>query len=178
MNICKATASLGSAVGFQSTALASGNYVVVADSQAGNGGNYSLTVSRSTTLGDGCADARVLTLNGTRAIVAGDTTGFNQTFVCVTGSQFIQTSPDSVFEFVAPRAGMLTISALSVGWDIAIGVRTGATCSGSMYLSCNDTRPVPEEAVTMPVTAGTRYWIEIFGYDGAKGAYTLELQLP
>src|SRR6185369_7848860 len=67
---CRRTTSTNSLVGFQSSAVAAGTYVVVADSQAGNGGNYALVVSRSSTLGDTCADARKLTMTGTHVSVA------------------------------------------------------------------------------------------------------------
>jgi hypothetical protein len=183
---CAGSTSTNELVGWQTSALAAGTYVVVVDSQAGNGGNYTLAVSRSTTLGDTCTDARPITLAGTRALIAGSTEIFNHTLTSsceesTTGSS----TPDALFSFTAPRSGMLTLVATPEtynSFDINLSIRSGATCAASVEVpnGCNDIANAGEpEMLTLPVVQGTAYWIRVGGYGNSdKGAYTLELMLP
>jgi hypothetical protein len=179
--VCAATTTAGQLVGFQSNALAAGTWLFVADSQAGNGGNYGLVVSKSTTLGDTCSDARVITMGtATRAVVAGDTSIFNATLAssCQNGTTALA---DALFQFIAPRSGMLTVTVTpDIGFDVNLSVRAGAVCASATEASCSDTgnRGQPD-TVTTNVTQGSTYWVRVGGYSvNEVGAFKLELMLP
>jgi hypothetical protein len=179
--LCARAGGTNGACGFQSNAMAPGTYVVVADSETGNGGTYSLVVSRSSTLGDGCSDARVLTLAGTRTLVAGDTTIFDHTLDATCDSTTAFNQPDAIFEFVAPRSGMLaiTMTAESGNGSQVISVHTGSTCATSTQLTNACTTLLDQGTLTVPVTQGTKYWIRAASYGNYDyGAFSLQLSLP
>lgn len=179
--VCAATTTAGELVGFQSSALAAGTWLFVADSQSGNGGNYTLVVSKAATLGDTCSDARTITMGtATRAVVAGDITIFNASSAstCQSGTASL---PDAFFQFVAPRSGTLTVTATpEANFDVNLSVRSGAACASATQVVCTDVgnRGQPD-TVTASVTQGSTYWIRIGGYaTNELGAYKLELMLP
>ena len=85
--------------------------------------------------------------------------------------------------FVAPRTGTLTVLATpEADFDLNLSVRSGSSCSTSAEVpsACDDDGNNGDpEAVSLPVSAGTTYWVNVGGYTAEhKGAYTLELQLP
>lgn len=70
------------------------------------------------------------------------------------------------YRFTAPSSGTITMSTLGSGYDTAIAVYRGS-CAALQELACNDDRgPLTTSQLTMSVTAGTTYWIEITSAGG------------
>lgn len=186
---CGTTPNTRESVGLYTSALAAGSYVLLLESQAGNGGSYSMVLSRSTRLGDDCADARPLTLSGSRALVAGDTSVFSTTFFTQCDTTNGPRGGDAIYSFVAPRSGTLTLTANPAAlFNVTLAVYSGPVCSAAtMVGSCSNlVFQGSPEIITMPVTVGTTYWVRVGGFSAVDdlarrtlaGAYTLELSLP
>jgi len=70
------------------------------------------------------------------------------------------------YRFTAPSSGTITVSTSGSGYDTAVAVYTGS-CAELRERACNDdwgTRATSQ--LTMSVTAGTTYWIEVTSAGG------------
>jgi hypothetical protein len=180
------TCTSANAVGVPATgsiqALTAGNYFLVVDGLMGTAGAYTLTATQGPVTGESCSTPRVLALGAATSLSVNESTlGFasNNTPSCGFGG-----SDDLVFELVAPRSGVLTVSTTG-NFDVVLSVRSGASCAaatestdGGAVPPCSDTG-TGTESVAVNVTAGTTYWIWVEGFDsGESGSFTLTLALP
>ncbi|RMF76642.1 MAG: hypothetical protein D6744_12125, partial [Planctomycetota bacterium] len=72
--------------------------------------------------------------------------------------------------WTAPCSGDATISLCGSGFDTTLAVFDAC---GGLELACNDDSCGLQSEVTIPVTAGSVYYIRVAGYNGAEGAYSL-----
>jgi hypothetical protein len=86
---------------------------------------------------------------------------------------------DVWYRFVAPYNGTVTLSvcsALGPGsttFDSVIAVRLGAC--GFPIVGCNDDYCSQESWLQVPITAGTEYEVQLGGFQGAQGSFTLSI---
>jgi len=96
-------------------------------------------------------------------------------------------SPEYVFSWVPAESGTATLStcdATETQFNTVVYVRE-ALCVSGAELTCNDDTVGCDtssgtgegSSVTLPVTAGTTYFIFIDGFDGASGQFKLTVSL-
>lgn len=133
---------------------------------------------------EGCAacDA-VAVLPAAGGVVSGTTSGANGlSGTCGTTG----TSPERVFEWTPSTSGAATFRTCGLGtlFDTTVYVRA-SDCATGQELICNDDGPCASGAssdaassATLNVTAGTRYYIVVDGWNGEQGAFQLSVEAP
>jgi len=100
-------------------------------------------------------------------------------------------SPERVYQWIAPRSGVATIqtcSATQTTFDTVLYVRS-ATCTSGPDLACNDdtvgcgttadgANPRHGSKLTPTVVAGQTYYLVVDGYNGAQGSFALTVTPP
>ena len=72
--------------------------------------------------------------------------------------------------WAAECSGDATFSLCGSGFDTTLAIFDEC---GGLELACNDDSCGLQSEITIPVTAGTVYYIRVAGYNGAEGAYSL-----
>ncbi len=174
-------------------------YVIVDGTFPGTGGPYDLEVlSRATVCGDGiregleaCDDGNTTAGDGCSATctLEGDvcdapttinlpstTTGDTST-----GTDFTSTScdgangaaPELLYTFTPAADGLVRIDLTSM---VDLGFELRASCDDpSSVLTCRDALVDGTETATVLLTGGQAYDLVVSGYNGASGAFTLDL---
>jgi hypothetical protein len=91
-------------------------------------------------------------------------------------------SPDVYYEFVASCTERVTIDTQGSIFDTVLSVHSGCPATAANSLVCNDDiqgSTNRNSAVTLDVAAGQVIWIRVAGYNGAAGAFQLNVaELP
>jgi hypothetical protein len=88
------------------------------------------------------------------------------------------TSPDVWFKYTPAISENVTVRTCGSSYDTVLSIHSA--CGGSQ-LACNDDQSGQtgcgnlSSAATIPMTAGTTYFIRIAGYNGAVGNYSLDI---
>jgi hypothetical protein len=107
-------------------------------------------------------------------MVAGNSAGADDTAVptCNAGGS------DHIYGFAAPMTAGYTISLCGSSFDTVLEVRE-MDCQTGLSLGCNDDTCGLQSQVSVALTAGTFYYIDIETWNGgAGGAYTLTITSP
>lgn len=145
-----------------------GTYYVVVDGAAGAAGAFTLNATRTVVNNDTCATAPTITRNG-RYIGTTIGQGSNYTGSCGSGTG---TTEDVVYLLRSPVARSVTVDTCGSAHDTVLYV--GTSCGGTQT-GCNDDTCGLGSSVTFNAAANTTYYITIDGYNGATGAYTLNV---
>lgn len=87
-------------------------------------------------------------------------------------------APDVVYSFTPSSNMIVSIELCGSAYDTKVYVYAGAVTAGSPY-ACNDdycgTNYVNSVITSLPLNAGTQYFIIVDGYSNFSGSYTLEI---
>jgi hypothetical protein len=82
------------------------------------------------------------------------------------------------YRWTAPADGTATIDTSGSSFDTLLGIYTGGAVNALTTVASNDDAPgVKTSKVSFPAVGGTTYQIAVDGYNGAKGAVTLNWNL-
>jgi len=87
-------------------------------------------------------------------------------------------SNDVWYTYTPSADGSLTASLCNASFDSVLSVHDGCPGTGDVELACDDNGCGAQSEVTMPVTAGTTYYLRVSGADGDAGDYELLLTGP
>ncbi len=79
------------------------------------------------------------------------------------------------FRFQPDRAGYLTASTSGSDYDTVLAVYRGSSLTNLVLLACNDDWNWYTSQVSLSVDAGEQYYIQVGGFVGDTGAYTLSV---
>ncbi|MEM9188984.1 MAG: hypothetical protein AAGF12_07395 [Myxococcota bacterium] len=148
-------------------------YRVVVDGYNGAVGTYQLSVQDRTAAAP--AAPAVLTPAGQvrfRQTINDNTTGSTDQFTPSCGAQ--PATPDDVWEFTPPRTRTYRLH-LASQYDSVLAVFD----ANRNEVDCNDDhRSTRESQVETRLTRGQTYYVVVDGYQGATGAYTLNISRP
>lgn len=153
-------------------------YYVFADGYFGTTGEFLLAGTLSTMVpGDDCPGQTVAIsdFNDTQSF-SGDTSAANPdrngTGLCNSPS-----TKDIVYKVVAGQTGTL-IAALDPSYDASLYVRTPSCTATAGQIDCSEVGGVGAlETTSVPVTAGSSYYVIVDGNSGSAGQYNLELTI-
>jgi hypothetical protein len=96
---------------------------------------------------------------------------FDTTDATFDGPGLCQYSANIWYHYIATITGEVTIDTCGSQYDTKLAVYSGSNCypTSSRLLACNDDACDWQSAVTIDVTAGSSYLIEIGGYGSHKG---------
>lgn len=78
------------------------------------------------------------------------------------------------WKWTAPSTGTLAVSTAGSDFDTTLGVYTGGAVNALTLRASNDDTVGLTSFVSLPVTAGTTYYIAVDGFNGATGEITLQ----
>ncbi len=145
-----------------------GTFYIVADSYSTGSSprTFTLTSSSAAVNHDTCTTPVVISANGRyTGTTAGRVDNYNGT--CGLGG-----SADVVYSLVARTTGTLTIDTIGSGFDTVLYAST--TC-GTSTICDDDGGGSLTSRISLPVVAGSTYYIIVDGYNGASGAYVLNV---
>ncbi|MBI5535717.1 MAG: hypothetical protein HY898_23500 [Deltaproteobacteria bacterium] len=150
-------------------------YAFVDGYTASSQGPYTFNATLVPAAADEKCPGENLTFSGSPP-AANATGNTNDNWNDYTGSCTTGASEDVVYHVIAPQAGTMKVTATpATGFDVAVYVRQG-TCTGTQ-VGCKDALGSGSaEVLNVTATAGTDYYIFVDGYQGASGAYTLNVQ--
>jgi|GEM_PF-2745137 len=133
-------------------------------------GNFTLNLQ--CLVNDDCATA-IPVVNGlTSGTNAGATTGTQ-------GASCGNLGSEVWYSYTAPGPGTLVVSTCAPGgtadYDTALAAYTG-TCGNLTEVACNDDTCGVQSEISVPVTAGTTYYLAVGGYNGAQGNFTIAVR--
>ncbi|MEK6703852.1 MAG: hypothetical protein AABZ53_16455 [Planctomycetota bacterium] len=89
-------------------------------------------------------------------------------------------APDLYFTFTAPRSGTVVADTIGSAFDTVLSAHAPLpTWQDSNTLACSDDingAQNRQSLVTFPVQQGQQYWVRIAGYNGAVGAFDLNVR--
>ncbi|HEY3243559.1 MAG TPA: DUF6531 domain-containing protein, partial [Phycisphaerae bacterium] len=85
---------------------------------------------------------------------------------------------DIWYNYTAPGTGSLTVTTCGSTYDTAIAVYDGCTCPPGTNLACNDDSCGLQSSVTLAVTSGMCYLIQVGGFASSTGSGTLNIMGP
>jgi hypothetical protein len=85
---------------------------------------------------------------------------------------------DIWYAYTASSNGTLTINTCGSSYDSVLAVYSPCTCPPGAALVCNDDFCGLQSQVSLSVTAGTCYLIQVGGFNGATGSGTLNVMGP
>jgi len=89
------------------------------------------------------------------------------------------TSGDLWYRFTPTEDCLLFLDTCGgTDWDTVLSVHTSCPGVPGNELSCNDDACAVQSRLGVSVTNGTTYWIRVAGWQGATGAYTMDLNCP
>jgi Stigma-specific protein, Stig1 len=163
---CNDTAGAAARV---SADLATGQTVfIVVDGAAGASGTFSLAITRPTppACPAGSFGASV------PQTLTGSTAGRPNSVVPACNAT---ATPDAGYTFTASLAGDYVFDTFGSAFDTVLHVHNG-TCSGPS-LGCNDDTTTEQSQVTVTLAAGQAVVVVVDGFNGATGAFTLNVNL-
>jgi hypothetical protein len=86
--------------------------------------------------------------------------------------------PDAWFAYTAPATGTVTIDTQGSSFDTVLSIHAGCPGDVASTLQCNDDNSYPSQLwsrIHMQVAQGQTYLIRVAGYNGASGAFTLNV---
>jgi hypothetical protein len=86
--------------------------------------------------------------------------------------------PDVVYRFVAAVTQEMTISLCGSNYDAVVHVWQGCPAAGGVEIACNDDLCGLQSCVTTAFTADNEYFVIVDGFQGAAGAYRLNIYAP
>ncbi|MBL8877534.1 MAG: hypothetical protein JNG88_00315 [Phycisphaerales bacterium] len=87
------------------------------------------------------------------------------------------TAPDVWYRYIAPVTGTINLQTCGgASWDTVLGVWSACPSAGGSEMACNDDSCGLQSGVIAPIQQGTEYWIRVSGYNGASGAFTMNVQ--
>jgi len=120
---------------------------------------------------DSCATATPIAGNGP---FAGDNNGATTDGPSNCGAL----AEDVWYDWTSADTGSVTVSLCGSAYDTVITVYDGSSCVGTM-LACNDDSACGlQSTAAFPATAGNVYKIQIGGFGGANGSYTMSFTPP
>lgn len=151
-------------------------YLIQIGGFAGGTGTGVLTISSS---GTPCSSAPANN-NCANATVVGNVTNLAFSTVGATfdGPGACMTSSNIWYKYTATCTGSATFSLCGSSFDTVMAVYTGTSCSNLTIppLGCNDDADCGQQSkLTLNVTTGKTYWIEVGGFDNATGAGKLTI---
>ena len=112
--------------------------------------------------------------------ITGNQTGTNTTAATLQASEPNPGASNTVwFKWTSPGNGNFTYGTLGstdpvpAEWDAIIGIYTGAAVNALTPLGTTPKDTGPEETMTVPVTSGTTYYIQLAGYADTEAANIL-----
>jgi hypothetical protein len=118
---------------------------------------------------DNCPSSTPILLDGSP--VTGSTGGANTNMLAPCVGSF---GADVWFHFTAPYTGTATASTCgATSFDTVVVIR--AYPCGITVIACNDDSCGLQSSVSFPITMGATYQVQLGGYGGATGSYTLAL---
>jgi hypothetical protein len=84
---------------------------------------------------------------------------------------------DHVYQFVPAATAQHTFSLCGSSYDTGLEIRE-LDCQTGASLGCNDDSCGLQSELSMPLVAGTPYFVLVDGFSGASGAYTLTITSP
>jgi hypothetical protein len=85
---------------------------------------------------------------------------------------------DIWYNYTAPGTGSLTVTTCGSSYDTAIAVYDGCSCPPGANLACNDDSCGLQSSVTVAVTVGACYKIQVGGFASSTGPGTLNIMGP
>ncbi|MCC6360858.1 MAG: hypothetical protein IT450_19135 [Phycisphaerales bacterium] len=85
------------------------------------------------------------------------------------------TAPDVWVRFIASEACLATVDTCGSAYDTVLSLHTGCPGTTENQLACNDDSCALGSRVVAALSAGQEIWIRISGFNGATGAFTLNL---
>jgi hypothetical protein len=153
-------------------------YLIRVSGFNGNSGAYTLHVVLDAGLpNDACASATVI---GTGSF-SGTTCGATNDGSASCG--FSAATPDVWYSFTPTCNASLNLDTCGSGFDTVLSVHSGCPATTINELACNDDCigggcfGTVQSCLSLPVTAGNTYRIRVAGYNGAIGAFTLNVAL-
>lgn len=165
------TSSSGGPKGLYNVALSTGTYYIMIDTWPSPDCipelDLSITVSAGGPENDDCVDATKI----------GDVVdlAFNTTSASASGLGGCMTSADIWYCYEASCDGIATFSLCGSGYDTKIAVYDGCECPPTTDLGCNDDACGLQSELTIAVTAGQEYLIQVGGYSSNVGAGVLNV---
>lgn len=129
----------------------------------------SMTCAALAVANDACCTATALTCPQT---VTGTTVGAGYDYV-PEGCYLSNSGPGVWYSFIG-NGGSMTVSTCGSAFDTQISVLAGS-CGNFSCAGYNDQFCGNQSQITINTTAGTTYYIYLFGYAGASGNFTLSL---
>jgi hypothetical protein len=79
------------------------------------------------------------------------------------------------YTFTAPADRALQVDTLGSGYDTVLAAYAGTSLPSLSPIACNDEFKGPRSRVLVQVTAGSTYMLQVGGFQGATGTFTLNL---
>lgn len=80
------------------------------------------------------------------------------------------------YRYSQSTTGSVAFDTIGSGYDTVLAAYTGSSLSSLSNVACNDDYSGLQSRVAFTATAGTTYWIQVGGYNGASGSLTLRVQ--
>jgi len=159
----------GSSVGIRGNTLFIGdkNQSPVNQAYMGNAHVFQMTEQSA----DTCDTAAPLYPSyGVVACLQGNTPSSNMAGICGSSAQ----SPDVFYTFMPTCSGTFTFRTLESNFDTVVSVHSACPATAANAIGCDDDGgPLHTSVLTVNLTANTRYYIRVAGYQGAAGMYRL-----
>jgi len=84
-------------------------------------------------------------------------------------------SPDEWYSFTPASDCLLTLDTCAGGYDTVLSIHSSCPGTTANELVCNDDLCATQSNVELSLAGGTTYLIRVGGWDGASGAYTLNV---
>ncbi len=150
-------------------------YTIRVSGAGGATGDFALNVAVSA-VNDVCAEAITITTGQYAGSTSGAAREINDTCTPPSAS-----GGDVFYRWVAPCSGVLILNTCGSAYDTALSVSTGA-CGSLTEIACNDDAAGGQcgagslqSYLNVAVAAGTAYTVRVSGYNGATGAFTLNV---
>ena len=166
-----ATGAAGTEVLVVSGLTAGTTYRVQVYDFAGDGGGFTICVSNN----DDCTAAQTLIAGAPGALVNGTVVGATQSLPATTCSGGGSTSANDVW-YTFTANGTSAYSAVVVGtFDVVVALH--ASCTAATPIICADAA-IGTENLPMGVLPAGQYWVRVYGWNGASGTFTIQLNTP
>ncbi|MBI3844559.1 MAG: hypothetical protein HY292_07940 [Planctomycetes bacterium] len=156
----------------QFAATAGTAYLIRVAGFSGATGTFTLNVScagNPNPGSDSCANAVPVTIGS----VSGTTAGSTNDGSASCGSS--ATSPDVWYSFAATEHCRMRANVCGASFDTVLSIHSGCPGTTANQISCNDDSCGLSSSVAAEVQAGNTYLIRVAGFNGATGAFTLNV---
>lgn len=152
-------------------------YYIRVSGYSGSTGTFTLHVN-CYTLNDTCAFATPIAPAG-HGNITGSTVGTTCDGPAACGSH--PAGPDVWYSFTPVCSGTLDVTTCNSSFDTILSIHTGCPGTLANQVACDDDgcngsgSPLTSRIIGMPITGGVTYYIRISGYNGATGAYSMDV---